>query len=148
MTMFDDVGSFHGKFGLDYSPPALFHKTSIQEGQTPEPHVELPNEIRAFRLNFLEEELDELREGYEEENLEKVADALIDLIYVALGTAHLHHLPFDAMWQEVHNANMQKRRALIAGDSKRGSVFDVVKPEGWKPPNHKAILRQYERKIK
>jgi predicted HAD superfamily Cof-like phosphohydrolase len=73
-----------------------------------------------------------------------MADALIDLVYVAMGTAHLLGLPWEALWNEVQIANMRKVRAAAdASDSKRGSAFDVVKPPGWQPPNIKRILENY-----
>lgn len=43
-------------------------------------------------------------------------------------------LPFVECWQEVQRANMSKVRAARPADSKRGSGFDVIKPEGWQPP--------------
>jgi hypothetical protein len=50
---------------------------------------------------------------------------------------------WDEMWTDVQRANMSKERALKASDSKRGSVWDVVKPAGWVPPNTDGILNKY-----
>lgn len=61
-------------------------------------------------------------------------DALIDLAYVVLGTAHLQGFDFEEGWRRVHAANMSKVRARRKSDSKRKSKFDVVKPEGWQAP--------------
>jgi len=69
-------------------------------------------------------------------DLEKCLDALIDLEYVLLGTVHLHGFSgiYDQAFARVQAANMSKIRAERPEDSKRGTGFDVVKPEGWEAP--------------
>ena len=69
-------------------------------------------------------------------DLEKCLDALIDLEYVLLGTVYLHGFSgiYDQAFARVQAANMSKVRAERPEDSKRGSGFDVVKPEGWEAP--------------
>ena len=74
-------------------------------------------------------------------------DALIDIVYVALGTAlALGVSPemWNKGWAAVHKANMAKERALRAEDSKRGTTYDVVKPEGWQSPEKELanVLKQ------
>lgn len=129
-TDFSDVGDFHRKFDLEAVP-----------SERP-PRLITP-ELQEFRLKFLQEELDELQLGYEQQDLEKIADALVDLVYVALGTAHLHGLPWGALWAEVQRANISKVRATHASQSLRGSTFDVVKPPGWRPPNVRQVLEHH-----
>ncbi len=127
MSDFRDVGEFHRKFGLTFTePPQLIEGELVQ-----------------FRLKFLREELEELEEAYADEDLPRIADALVDLVYVALGTAHLHRLPWEDLWNAVQRANMLKERAQRASDSKRGSTYDVVKPKGWQPPDLAAVLAQH-----
>lgn len=125
-----DVAEFHRKFGLPTAGPGVVPKLTA-------PSVSL------FRTQFLEEELRELRTALDFDDLAGAADALVDLVYVALGTAHLLGLDFPAHWAEVQRANLAKERATSADDprSKRGHHLDVVKPEGWLPPDHAAILR-------
>lgn len=146
---FEDVGRFHTKFGLP---------VSFEEPQDIDPEVLL------FRARFLQEELHEFMDAAgmvwagdgsdtivyaepgEEVDLDHVQlfDALLDLVYVAMGTAHMLGYPWEAGWNRVQNANMQKVRARKDGsDSKRGSSFDVVKPEGWRPPDIEGLLQAY-----
>ena len=131
MTYFADVGAFHAKFDLprygDGEPPRL-----------PDPDVAL------FRGKFLQEELDEFRTSVEAGSLYDAADALADLVYVALGTAHMMGLPFDEIWAEVQRANMTKVRASSSADplSKRNHRLDVVKPVGFVPPNHALAIEK------
>lgn len=116
---YQDVTDFHVKFDIDY------------EGK---PRL-LPEELQRFREKFLDEELDEFKKAFESKDLAKAFDALIDLAYVLYGTAHLMGLPWNQGWNLVHQANMTKRKALNASESKRGYAMDVVKPEGWISPD-------------
>ena len=151
MSIFDDVGDFHEKFDLPRSPADVslnnqghgLHRWLVETGMATPPSIDIPQELIDFRLKFLHEELKEIEEGYASGDLEQVADGLVDLIYVALGTAHLHRLPFDRLFDEVQRANMRKVRAASSSDSKRGSSYDVVKPEGWTKPNIIAILESH-----
>jgi predicted HAD superfamily Cof-like phosphohydrolase len=72
--------------------------------------------------------------------LEESLDGLVDLVYVAIGTAYMHGFDFQSAWDRVHEANMKKIRAPSAEASKRKSSFDVVKPEGWEPPTHTDLV--------
>lgn len=154
---FWDVAQFQRKFGLEN-----FFTTG-------EPPYVPSNDIIDFRIKFMREELDEFVEAWaqqKEPDLPKMADALIDLVYVALGTAHFMRLPWQALWDEVQHANMTKERCEldheyfgdgkeacrlvnadgICGASKekhslRGSLNDVIKPTGWQPPNIARVLR-------
>lgn len=129
---FHDVGVFHEKFRLD---------NVLAGGVGPR---DLPPGLLEFRIKFMLEELQEFVDAYTEnprENHAKMADALVDLVYVAMGTAHLLGYPWQVIWDAVQKANMAKVRAESAQDSKRGSAFDVVKPPGWRPPDVAGILR-------
>lgn len=129
MSDFEDVGRFHERFDLD---------NVTHRGAGPR---EWNEEQLKFRIKFMQEELDEFVEGFEERDDAKMFDALIDLVYVALGTAHVQGYPWEEGWARVQYANMQKVRAAKDGsDSLRGSAFDVVKPEGWRPPDIEEAL--------
>jgi len=124
---FDDVTDFHFKFDVPTSPvPAWLDLQAMQ-----------------FRTRFLQEELDEFGEAYLDGDLNKAFDALLDLAYVAFGTAHMMGLPWQQGWDRVQDANMRKVRASSAYDARstRKSTLDVVKPEGWKAPDHGDLVR-------
>lgn len=140
-----DVREFHEKFGLAY------------RGR---PRT-LPDELREFRVGFLKEEIREYADQVERargllmyytrasaareigEALAEQLDALVDLVYVALGNAHLQGFDFNAAWRRVHAANMSKERATSATASVRGGVFDVVKPPGWTAPDHTDLVADH-----
>lgn len=117
MTYYDMVSEFHEKFDL---------KTI---GFT------LPDDVIKYRLSFIEEELEELRKAYADQNPEEILDALVDIVYVCLGTSYFHGFDFDEAFARVHRANLSKQRATDPSQSKRGSQLDLVKPPGWVKPN-------------
>lgn len=125
---FQSVAEFHQKFGFPVAgengnKPHLLDETSGQQ------------DIAEFRKKFLKEEFDEFCRAQEEGDIVQIADALVDLVYVALGTAHYYGLPFDELFEEVQRSNMEKIRVAHEGESKRGTAWDVRKPVGWKPPD-------------
>src|SRR5678815_1565276 len=126
-SFFQDVRDFHSKFGLLPKPG---------------PAALLDDDTLSFRTKFMVEELQEFRDACADKDLPKAADALVDLCYVALGTAVLMRVPFDECWAAVQAANMLKERAKDADDSRstRKHRLDVVKPEGWQPPDIEKVL--------
>lgn len=122
----DDVCRFHSKFSLPISDVPQFAN-----------HQDM-----MYRLCFLSEELNETMRAYANDDLEEFFDGLIDLVYVALGTAVWCGLPWKEGWDAVHAANMTKVRVANPEDSKRKHVCDVVKPEGWQKANLKQILKE------
>lgn len=134
---FDDVGKFHEKFNLP-----------VADSATESAHCRLPQLLSRkefnFRTAFLFEEIRELIEGYGEQDLAKMADALVDIVYVALGTAHYAGVPFDELWKEVQRANMEKR-PWQEGDPvkpRNTTGLEIVKPEGWISPDIRGILEK------
>jgi len=126
MTIISDIDDFHQKFG--------FTKRVIGE----KPDLALLQ----FRLKFLCEELFEMQTDARKNDLAGVLDALVDLVYVAVGSAWLLNLDFEGAWKLVHAANMAKVRATSDTVSKRGTTLDVVKPAGWTAPQISQVLDQ------
>lgn len=142
MSNFRKVCEFHEKMGVrrDGDPGAL-------PGEIDPSALELLKAARdqirrtsngdwlPFRLEFMLEELIEYADAARAGDLEGQLDALVDLAYVVYGTADQHGFDeFDAAFETVHRANLEKERGT-AGTSKRRSPFDVVKPPGWEPPD-------------
>lgn len=88
------------------------------------------------RIDFLQEELNEFTAASNKQDIAELADALIDLVYVAKGTAISMGLPWDQLWDDVQRANMSK----VPGATKRGHRVDATKPNGWKGPATLSIL--------
>lgn len=110
----EDVANFHAKFGLSIKP--------------------VSEEERALRLARLSEEFHEYLCAHVKRNDVQMLDALVDLVYIAIGTADRFGWDFNEAWRRVHAANMAKQRVEKAESSKHGSKYDIVKPAGWSAP--------------
>lgn len=88
-----------------------------------------------FRVNFLEEELNELKDNMN--NPEEIVDALIDLCVVAIGTLDAFEIDSHKAWDEVLKANMNKQVGVKASRPNPLGLPDLIKPEGWQAPSHK-----------
>lgn len=126
---YSDVGEFHRKFNIPaYDPrkPCKFPSA----------------EIMAYRLRFLKEEFEELEKAWKEGDLPEALDAIADLVYVALGTAHYLNMPFPQVWVEVQRSNMD--RVLCTKENcppdKQYRADMVIKPPNWKPPQIARII--------
>ena len=102
-----------------------------------------PEQLKAFlqfRINFLQEELDELKKAAPENqpnDAEEIVDALIDLCVVAIGTLDLFDVDAYKAWNEVLMANLNKQVGRKESRPNPWGLPDLIKPEGWKPPSHK-----------
>ncbi len=123
-NIFDDTMAFQQKYGL-------WRKDQFGI---------LPEEEMKVKIGHLYEELAEIDKAHKEGNIYEISDGLIDLIYVASGLLNLMNIPAQALWNDVQARNMQKIRATKDNVGKRGSTFDVIKPEGWLPPRTKDIV--------
>jgi len=88
-----------------------------------------------FRIAFLNEELDELKKY--QDDPEEIVDACIDLIVVAIGTLDAFDVDVYKAWDEVYRANMAKTRGVKPSRPNPMGLPDLIKPQGWKAPNHK-----------
>jgi hypothetical protein len=96
------------------------------------------SEYLEFRLNFLQEELDETRAGaILDKNPEEVVDGLIDLCVVAIGTLDAFGVDAHKAWDEVLKANMAKEVGVKPERPNPLGLPDLIKPEGWTNPSHK-----------
>jgi predicted HAD superfamily Cof-like phosphohydrolase len=81
------------------------------------------------RFKHMVEESDEFLNSAAIGDMVGVADAIADLIYVAIGTAVQAGIPIDKVWAAVHRCNMQRKAA-----STERHVYDAAKPPGWIGP--------------
>jgi len=123
MNILRDVRNFHKKFDLiTKDTPIHLTRRKLHE-----------------RVECLQEELGEFNEACQKQDLEGQVDALIDIIYFALGTLVMLGIKpwlFKLLWDDVQRANMSK----VRGKTQRGHAVDVCKPEGWVPPQGAKIL--------
>lgn len=114
-----DIAEMHRKYGVKEAV-ANFDKEKFQK-------------FLEFRINFLQEELDELKAA---QNADDVVDALIDLCVVAIGTLDAYNVNSYLAWDQVHTANMAKEVGIKASRPNPLGLPDLVKPDGWEAPQH------------
>lgn len=114
-----DIAEMHRKYGVKEAV-ANFDKEKFQK-------------FLEFRVNFLQEELDELKAA---RNADDVVDALIDLCVVAIGTLDAYNVNSYMAWDKVHAANMAKEVGIKASRPNPLGLPDLVKPDGWEAPEH------------
>jgi len=123
LDMFEDVLEFHRKFQRFIGTTPILIKDS---------------KLCALRSRLVQEEYFELSNAVADQNLEEIADAITDLIYVLMGMAITYGIDIRKTWKEVHKSNMQKEGGAIRKDGK------ILKPTGWEPPKIAKILAEQE----
>jgi len=95
--------------------------------------------LAALRLDLIEEEVQELRDGLGRSSLLEVADALTDILYVVYGAGHAFGIDLDDCFHEVHRSNMTKLgedgRPLYRDDGK------VMKGPNYEEPDLDQFIR-------
>lgn len=92
ITNFEKVGDFMEAFGQE----VLYIPT-------------MPDfNLSALRLDLIEEEVQELRDGLGKKSMLEIADALTDILYVVYGAGHAFGIDLDDCFHEVHSSNMTK----------------------------------------
>jgi predicted HAD superfamily Cof-like phosphohydrolase len=94
----------------------------------------LPNiDLSALRLDLIDEEVQELRDGLGKRSMLEIADALTDILYVVYGAGHAFGIDLDECFCEVHRSNMTKLgpdgRPMYREDGK------VMKGPNYSEPN-------------
>lgn len=117
VTNFEKVGDFMEAFGQEVLDSPRYPGFSVAE----------------LRLELIEEEVQELKDGFENRNMLAIADALTDILYVVYGAGHAFGIDLDDCFHEVHRSNMTKLgpdgRPLYREDGK------VLKGPNYEEPN-------------
>ena len=108
---------------------ARFHQ-EVLGISLPDSPTMLTGERARYAEDHLYEEYEEFRDA---RTLEGRVDALVDLIYVALGRILEMGVSPGIAFDAVHRANMTKEPGINPQRPDNG--HDAVKPEGWNPPD-------------
>ncbi len=125
-NVFKDIHEMHKKYGV--------HEWI--KDQTTKEDWSLLDKFLQFRLAFLREELNETETAVNNRDQEEIVDGLIDLIVVAVGTLDAYGVDGEKAWKEVLRANMNKEVGVKESRPNVLGLPDLVKPKGWKGPNH------------
>ena len=115
----EDLVEIHAKMGLGPIMQAMSNKKLLQ--------------FLDFRVLFLYEEV---KESKDSNKAGEVVDAMIDIAYVAFGTLEAFGVDVQKAWDLVHAKNMLKEPGSNPTRPNKFGFPDMIKPEGWTPPNH------------
>lgn len=89
--------------------------------------------------------LEEINEFIDSKDIVEQADAMIDLIYFALGTLVEMGVPPQKLFEIVHNANMSK--LWQDGTAHYNETGKTIKPPTWKDPREEleSAIEKYSR---
>ena len=124
---FHDMKVMHQKFGVN---------KWMQAEQQSDVEFKRLNKFMQFRLDMMQEELDETKKAFEEKDAPEMVDGMIDLCVFAIGTLEVFGVDASKAWDEVYKANMSKEVGIKEGRPNPLGLPDLVKPKGWKGPSH------------
>jgi predicted HAD superfamily Cof-like phosphohydrolase len=99
--------------------------------------------VAELRYKLMQEENEEYyTAAIEDQDIVGVLDAVVDKMYILLGTIQVHGLEdvFQAAFAEVHRSNMTK---FPGGKVLRREDGKIMKPETYEKPNLKRTLIEY-----
>lgn len=117
-----DIEEMHTKFGVN----------TIVNGLT---SGQLKTYLK-FRLDMVQEEVNEAHDAYHNKDSDGVVDALIDNIVFAIGTLDAFGVDAYEAWNRVHAANMAKNPGVKEGRPNPYGFPDLIKPPSWQAPSH------------
>jgi len=124
---FKDMQDMHIKYGVN---------KWVQAEKQSDVEIKRFNQFMDFRINMMQEELDETRNAFINKDPEEIVDGIIDLCVFAIGTLEVFGVDANKAWDEVYKANMNKEVGIKEGRPNPLGLPDLVKPKGWKGPSH------------
>ena len=122
MSNFEEVKKFMKKFG----------QRVIATPQFPD------EKTMNLRFDLIKEEINELEQAMKTKNLQEVADALTDILYVTYGAGCAYGIDLDKCFKEVQRANMSKLD--VNGKPIFNEKGKVMKGPNYTPPNLKQFV--------
>lgn len=142
MTYQDDVKLFMRLGGQEYADKLTVHKCPPDLSNTVYTAWKFVKRAMTWAsarptpatlsIRLLSEETAETVQAISHDNIEEIADGLVDIVYIVMGIANRYGIDFDAVWSEVHSANLSK---FPEGVAVRDSAGKVIKPPNWCPPD-------------
>ena len=122
MSNFNDVKKFMKTFGQRVTSKPQFPDEKTMK----------------LRLDLIKEELSELEQAMNAKDLNEIADALTDILYVTYGAGCAYGIDLDKCFKEVQRANMSK----LGEDGKPiyNEKGKVMKGPNYSAPNLKQFI--------
>ncbi len=124
---FHDMKVMHQKFGVN---------KWMQAEQQSDVEFKRLNKFMQFRLDMMQEELDETKKAFKEKDAPEMVDGMIDLCVFAIGTLEVFGVDASKAWDEVYKANMSKEVGIKEGRPNPLGLPDLMKPDDWQGPVH------------
>lgn len=109
-------------------------RNSSKKLKEPAAHFRVNGDERLWRAYLALEEQAELLLALADRDEDKIADAAVDTIYVAIGTCISFDIPVQEVFDEIHNSNMSK---TVDPEMKV-----KMKGPGYIPPDIKTAIRK------
>lgn len=93
----------------------------------------ITDELMNRRFSLFTEETKELRAAAESMDINAIADALADILYVIYGTAVAYGIDMEPVFQEIHRSNMTKEGLTPQGKG--------IKGRNYQPPDLTPIIK-------
>lgn len=129
-SIFDDVKEMHKKFGFDKVLKDIDLSDLI--------------EYLNFRLDFINEELQETRDALDAHDINELVDGLTDILVVTAGTLDVIDVNGQKAWDIVHKTNMAKEVGENESRPNNEGFPDLVKPSTWQAPD---LSKTYKKDI-
>jgi hypothetical protein len=101
--------------------------------------VRIPEKnLRSLCRGLIEEEVNkELLLALEDDDIVRIADGIMDSIYVLIHAAISYGIPFEPIWRAVADSNMAKVKDGVRKDP---FTSKILKPAGWTAPPVREII--------
>lgn len=119
-----DIADMHAKFGV--------HEWFEANKADPD----LMIKYLQFRMEMVQEEVDETVDAIVSQDPDEIVDGLIDMCVFAIGTLDIFGVNANEAWDKVYNANMSKQAGIKKGRPNPFGLPDLLKPADWKAPSH------------
>lgn len=112
---------------------------SLSEANVKKDFSGIPSKTRVLRKRLLTEEFEEYLVAEDQEDFVEVADALGDILVIAVGTAVAYGIDLPAVLGEIQKSNFAKVNPET-GRVEHREDGKTIKPEGWKPPQIPEVM--------
>lgn len=92
-------------------------------------------------MGLIDEEYIELDDAIEKRDIVEMADAMVDMLVVIIGSGLSMGLDMESLWDEVMLSNFRKIDPTTGKVIKREDG-KILKPEGWKAPNLRKVIER------
>lgn len=102
-------------------------------------HVAIQSMLLDEEMTELRKALDDLDKNQDYREYSEVLAEAVDAVYIIMGLMNTLGLPFDVMFNAIHERNMAK---VIEGKVIKDVTGKVQKPEGWTPVDKVTLLKE------